>query len=134
MDEDVRYALFWLALVTIMFFAVVSLAADTCTITANGSVDVYAKVYYLHENPRKQRYVYTTPVLQSPDGVVSPSSIGGLPVAFEWYMRPHGVSPAPTWELVKTCGDVPDSVYPKIFSHTFEGGSTRGWDKVVGDE
>ena len=101
----------------------------TCQFTPNGPVDVYAVAYYEHESPIGERYHAET-VPMTVDSQTVTVSAEGSPVAFEVYAHPHGVTPA-DWQLVKTCGDVPDAVYPGIFSHGFEGGTAMGWGGVV---
>ncbi len=103
----------------------------TCPVTLSGSAELYFRAYYLHEYPRGERYVFQA-APQSWTDVVGITGVRGKPVAFEWYARPDGVSPSPGWELLARCGTVPDLVFPRIFSHGFEGGSTKGWSNVVG--
>lgn len=102
-----------------------------CSVAVSGPVDVYAKAYYLHENPVGKRYTYTAAVMKNVSGVVSVQA-QGHPVAIEWYARPYGVTPSGGYELVSTCGVVPNPVVSRIFSDGFEGGSTIGWSRTVG--
>ena len=112
--------------------ALLLLMALECPVTVTGSVKIYLKAYYMHENPHGQRYVYTTPTQIATNATVTITDVEGYPVAFEWYARPYGtVTKAELeFELAATCGEVPDPVFPFIFGDGFESGDTRMWSEV----
>ena len=118
-----------------MIASLLLLMALECPATVTGSVEIYAKAYYLHEDPGNlgYRYTFTTDVeIHTNETVYAHAE--GHSVAVEWYSRPYGiVTKAETsFELAKTCGEVPDPVFPFIFADGFESGDTRAWSHTVG--
>ena len=93
--------------------ALLLLLALECPATVTGSVEIYLKAFYLHENPPGLRYVYTSETIIATDEEVVITDVEGIPVAYEWWFRPYGsVSKAEAaFELAKTCGEVPDLVF-----------------------
>ena len=85
---------------------------------------VYAKIYYLHENPKGLRYVLTTPVGVAQYELVR-TNPEGHPVAIEYWTRTGTTGP---FVLEKVCGEVPGSVFPLVFKEGFEGGDLEAWD------
>jgi len=103
-----------------------------CPLTVTSTKQIYAVIYYEHEDPANigQRYVVSSPLMTVSDVVVPVDIRGSHPVAVDWRAK------ALDWDgfrSVKTCGEIPSLVYPEIFSHGFENGSTRGWSFVVGE-
>jgi len=105
--------------------ALLLMLALECPVFIGTPEYVYAKVYYLHENPRGLRWVYTTPVSIESYRYIIPN-IQGHPVAFEWWTR---TSTAVPFTLKKLCGEVPDPVYPLIFKDGFESGDLEAWSE-----
>jgi hypothetical protein len=107
--------------------------ALSCPAVVVGSVEIYAKVYYLHADPSSPglRYTVTSNVLIITNDTVYIHAEGN-PVAAEWYSRPYGVVTKAGFELVKTCGEVPDPIYPFIFANGFEAGDADAWSAVIG--
>jgi hypothetical protein len=107
--------------------------ALSCPAVVTGSVEIYVKAYYLHEDPDNIgfRYTYTTDVLIVTNDTVRITDIQGIPVAFEWYSRPYGVVTKAGFELAKTCGEVPSAGFP-LFADGFESGNTDAWSVVIG--
>ena len=105
---------------------VVSETPGECAVTAVGSVEVYLRLYYNHEDPNSpgSPYTYTGPVRVLSNETAS-IAYDWQPVAFEWYYKPYGtlidseiVSPDPLpdvtegeYQLGLVCGVVPDSIY-----------------------
>lgn len=103
-----------------------------CPAMVTGSVEIYAKAFYLHEDPANQGYRYTATsntLIITNDTVYSHAK--GIPVAIEWYSRPYGVVTKTPFALVKTCGTVPSRIFPPVFFSGFEGGNTDAWSGVV---
>jgi len=125
-----------LILVVIMLVATTTSAQTigNCPATVIGTVEIYAVAYYLHEDPNHLGYRYLD---TSPPQIVTDTTVyahaEGVPVAIEWYSRPYGVvtKEADEFTLAKTCGIVPDPVFPVIFTNGFDGGSTTAWSQVV---
>ena len=104
------------------------LMALDCPMFVGLPEQMYAKVYYLHEEPRGLRYVFTTPVSTEAFRLVRMRA-QGEPVAIEYWSR---VSDNESFTLKKLCGTVPDPVFPLIFSDGFESGTTSVWNETVG--
>jgi len=104
-----------------------------CPLTVTSTREIYAKFYYLHEDPANTGHRYTTesPHVTVSDVVVPVIIKGSHPVAVVWFAR---AVDGDGFRSVKTCGEIPELVYPKIFSHGFENGSTRGWSVVIGEK
>ena len=102
------------ALLAIVFALLVSTGSSSeaieCPYIVVGSVEVYFVSFYEHEDPNNPGFRFTmdSPIAIATDTTVSVST-DWFPVAFEWFSRPEG-SPDP-FELVKTCGEVPDEIY-----------------------
>ena len=114
-----------------MIASLLILMALECQATVTGSVEIYAVAYYLHEDPANpgHRYTFTTGVEVHTNETVY-AEAEGIPVAIEWYSRPYGgISKAEAeFELGITCGEVPDPVFPFIFSDGFESGDLGAWE------
>ena len=109
------------------------LLALECPATVMGSVELYAKVFYLHEDPNHLTYRYTfTTDVEIFTNVTVYLHAQGRPVAAEWYSRSYGsVSKAAVeFELAKTCGEIPSPRVPVIFVDEFETGNTNRWSGV----
>jgi hypothetical protein len=100
-----------------------------CPATVVGSWEVFLRAYYLHENPPGLRWIYTSPTITVTDTTLELTNIEGIPVAYVWWTRPHGGLTKDDTEFTpaKTCGTVPDPVFPFIFSDGFEGGNLGAW-------
>jgi hypothetical protein len=120
--------------VLLLIAPLASAQVPPCNITLSGPVQVYAKGYYLHQSEadHHKRYTVSSEPIVAPVGHSVTATLAGLPVAVEWYSMPYGATPF-GYQLVGVCGDVPDLTYPGVFDHGFDGGSTMGWDRVVGD-
>jgi hypothetical protein len=81
-----------------------------CSAEVEGSVELLAKAYYLHEDPAAagMRFAHITGVLVAENEFVD-AALSGSPLAVEWYYRPYGVVHAANgdFELGYTCGSVP---------------------------
>ena len=106
------------------------LLALECPVAVTTPVEVYVKAYYLHEQPQGVRYVYTTPTIIVVNATVTLTDVEGFPVAIRWYMKHLD---GDGFRAVKTCGVVPDLIFPLIFEDGFESGTTDGWTMTQGE-
>jgi hypothetical protein len=88
-----------------------------CDAIVDGSVELYARAYYLHEDPAAPgtRFEYTSAVKIATDENVEVED--GSPVGVEWYYRPFGIvhtgEPGDNqgeFLLGYTCGTIPDLI------------------------
>lgn len=92
--------------------------AMECGAIVDGTVELYARAYYLHEDPVAPgtRFAHTTGVQIATDENVEVQ--GGSPLGIEWYYRPFGVVHTGTydpgdgeWLLGYTCGVIPSEAW-----------------------
>ncbi len=87
--------------------------AEDCPAVVVGSVEMYLKAYYWHEDPEASglRFTYVT------ENVIAENEEVGVeyaeyPAAIEWWYRPYGMVVAANngWILGRVCGEVPSVV------------------------
>ena len=104
--------------------------AIECPLTVTSPVEVYARVYYLHEKAH-QHYVHTTFTVAVSDATVRITPEGNA-IGVTWHVRYHDSDGG--FRLEKICGEVPSAIYPLIFLDGVETGTTERWARTAGGE
>jgi hypothetical protein len=109
-----------------------SFVCGDCPLTVQGQADVFAVVYYAHEDRNSHGYRYTasTPLKEVWNSTAN-LTCQGHEIGAEWWWIPPTLPLVPM--SVKQCGDLEKVfAYPPFFEDGFETGDTSAWSNVVG--